>query len=70
MSFLIKNKKYFCSILLVAVVFSFALLPPVSALAQAKDDSAAADTGGLVSWMKGSAILFISSTISSIFGAL
>lgn len=94
MELLIKNKKYLCLLLLVAVVFSFALLPPLTALAQntasdsvtakenaaagaamraaaiAKDDAAKADTGGLFSWMKGSAILFISSTISSIFGAV
>ncbi|MDO8443727.1 MAG: hypothetical protein Q7S78_01970 [Candidatus Azambacteria bacterium] len=74
MSFFIKNKKYFYSLLLVAVVFSFALLPPLAALAEANikapDDSSKADGGGIVSWLTGKSILFVSSTISWLFGAL
>ncbi len=70
--FLRKNKKYIGLILIAAMAFNFLFLP-LTALAQpttAKDDSAKADTGGLVSWFKGSAVLFISSTISALLGAL
>ena len=66
-NFFLKNKKYLGLILTAVIAFNFLFLP-VAALAV--DDSAKADTGGVVSWLAGKSVLFISSTISVLFGAL
>ncbi|HAJ44813.1 MAG: hypothetical protein UV53_C0011G0010 [Candidatus Azambacteria bacterium GW2011_GWE1_42_9] len=81
-SFFIKNKKYFVFVLAAAVVFNFMFLP-IAAWAQditgdsaatppgqttaAKDDS---NAGGVVGWLAGKAVLFTSSVISTVLGAI
>lgn len=67
-------KKSLGLILIAIIAFNFAFLP-LTALAQSTvksntDAAAAADSGGLISWITGKGLLFISSVISSILGAL
>ncbi|MBU2082054.1 hypothetical protein KKH14_01355 [Patescibacteria group bacterium] len=68
--FLRKNRKYIGLILIVAVVFNFLFLP-LTALAQAAkatDDAGWVNEG--ISWISGKVLLFISSSISMIFGTI
>jgi len=68
--FLKKNRKYIGSLLIAVVVFNFLFLP-LTALAKtapAKDDSSLVDQ--VIGWVSGKALLFVSSTISMLLGAV
>lgn len=70
--FLIKNKKYLSLIFIVAIVFNFAFLPlPVHAVGGPTPiDVATGIAGYAIDWIAGKSLLFASSMISGILGAV
>lgn len=64
---LLRNKKYIGLILVAVIAFNFLFLPLT---ASAIEDAEPASAGGLVSWISGKVLLFISSMISMLFSAL
>ena len=62
-----KNKKYLCLILIAVMAFNFVFLPSTAAAASLDP---LGWVGEAVGWISGKALLFISSVISSILGAV
>ncbi len=69
--FLRKNKKYLGLVLIAAIAFNF-VFPPLTVLAQSTPAKPAdvSWVGQVISWVSGESLLFASSAISMIFGAL
>src|SRR3989339_1989643 len=69
------EKKYICLVIIAVIAFNFLFLPlvaladptPAQIANQQKDSSW---VGQIVGWISGRALLFISSTISMVIGAL
>ncbi len=66
--FLRKNKKYIGLILIAATAFNFAFLPLTAFAAASGSGDSWVDSG--ISWVSGKVLLFISSSISMVLGAI